>query len=70
MHEEIKDQKMVPYTPQQNGVAKQMNHTIRERARSMLNTFGLDNGFQEKVVNPVAYFINRSPTIALDGNIL
>lgn len=35
--ERIKHQNTPPYTPQQKGVPKQMNRTIMEHARSMLN---------------------------------
>ncbi|KAG9441314.1 hypothetical protein H6P81_017168 [Aristolochia fimbriata] len=47
--------KIVPRTPQQNGVAERMNRTILERARSMR-------------IHAV-YLINRSPSSALDGRI-
>ena len=33
----ISRQKTTPYTPQQNGVAKRMNKTLMERARSMIS---------------------------------
>jgi hypothetical protein len=38
---ELKDKK-TPYTPQQNGVAKQMNKMLMERARSMLSRANLE----------------------------
>ena len=33
----IAQQKTTPYTPKKNGVAKRMNKTLMERARSMLS---------------------------------
>lgn len=33
------------YTPQQNGVAEQMNRTLTEMIRVMLKTAGLPNSF-------------------------
>ena len=47
-----------------------MNRTIKKRARSMLSASRLDNGFWADVVNTIAYLINKSPTTALDGQIL
>ena len=38
----IKRHKMMPYTLQQNGVAKRMNWSLMERARSMLGGAGLE----------------------------
>ena len=69
MREGIKHKNTSPYTPQQNGVAERMNHTIMEHARNMMKTFGLDNGIQVDDLNKIAYIINRSPTIALDEQI-
>jgi transposase InsO family protein len=34
-----------PYSPEQNGVAEQMNLTIQERIVSMLHHSGLKDGF-------------------------
>ena len=65
----IKHQNIVPYTPQQNSVVQGMNHISMEHARSMLSTFGLDNGFWVETVNIVVYLINISPTATLDGKI-
>ena len=67
MHEGIKHQKIAQYTTQQNGVSKQLNHTIMECARSMLSIYGLDNQLWAEVVNIMSYSTNRLPTITLDG---
>ena len=43
-------QKTTPYTPQQNGVAKRMNRTLMEKARSMLSGTGLGQEFWAEAV--------------------
>ena len=65
----IKMEKTVPMTPQQNGVAKRMNRTLNERARSMRIHAGLPKMFWAEAVNTAAYLINRGPSIHLDGKI-
>ena len=37
----IQQQHIVPYTPQQNGVAEQKNHTLKEMANCMIQSKGL-----------------------------
>nr|GEU68949.1 Gag-Pol polyprotein [Tanacetum cinerariifolium] len=64
--EGIKRQFTTAYTPQQNGVAKQMNRTLLERAREMLATTCLGKSFWAKAVNTACYVINRSPSIAVE----
>ena len=54
----IKRQLTNPHTPQQNGVAKQKNHTIMEMARIMLKVKGLPNSFWAEVVNTTVYILN------------
>ena len=41
-HNGIKIKKTTSYTPHQNGVAKQMNRTLMERARTMLSGADLE----------------------------
>ena len=43
--QEIRMKKTIPGTPQQNGVAKRMNITLNERARSMRLHAGLPKTF-------------------------
>ena len=69
MQEGIKNQNIVPHTPQQNGVVEWMNRISMERARSMLNSSGLDNRLWEKFVNTTVYLINKSPKSTYDVNI-
>eukprot|EP00253_Pinus_taeda_P034023 PITA_34023 len=52
----IARQKTTPYTPQQNGVAKRMNKTLMERARSMLSGAGLGQEFWAEAVDTACYF--------------
>ena len=59
----------MPSTPQRNGVAKRMNHTIMEKVRIMLSNYGLEKHFWAEVVRTTCYLINRSPSTDLDGNI-
>ena len=66
---EIKMEKMVPMTPQQNGVAERMNRTLNECARSLRIHAGLPKMFWAEAVNTAAYLINRGPSIPLDGKI-
>lgn len=56
---------IVPYTPQQNGVAERMNRTIMERARAMLDDASFKRSKWSVAVLAVVYLINRSPTSAL-----
>ena len=56
--QEIRMEKTILGTPQQNGVAKHMNRTLNERARSMRLYAGLPKTFWADVVNTTAYLIN------------
>ncbi|GJY96432.1 retrovirus-related pol polyprotein from transposon TNT 1-94 [Tanacetum coccineum] len=66
MQEGIKRQFTTAYTPQQNGVAEQMNRTLLERARVMLATASLGKSFWAKAVNIACYVINRLPSTAVE----
>ncbi|GKB71866.1 retrovirus-related pol polyprotein from transposon TNT 1-94, partial [Tanacetum coccineum] len=55
--------KTVSETPQQNGVAKRMNRTLNERAKSMRLHVGLPKMFWEDSVTTAAYLINGGPTL-------
>ncbi|GJT44656.1 retrotransposon protein, putative, ty1-copia subclass [Tanacetum coccineum] len=56
----------VHYTPQQNGVAEQMNRTLLERTRCILLNVRLDTSFWAEALNAACYLINRSPATAID----
>lgn len=62
---DIERHKTTPYTPQQNGVAKRMNWSLMERARSLLGNVRLENKFWAKAVATACYLLNRSPTTTL-----
>ena len=61
---------MVPENLHQNGVAKHMNRTILERARSMQIHAGLPKQFWAHTVNRTAYLINIEPSVPLKRGIL
>ncbi|KAH9314411.1 hypothetical protein KI387_023038, partial [Taxus chinensis] len=60
-------QRMVPNTPQENGVSERMNMTIIERVRYMRLHVGLPLMFWVEAVSTTVYLINRGPSMALDG---
>ena len=58
----IRHEKTVPSTPQHNGVAEMMNHTIIEKVRCMLKTIKLPEVFWGETAQTTCYLINRSPS--------
>ena len=48
-----------PRTPQQNGIVKRKNRTLKEMARTMLCENNLLKYFWRKAINTVCYVINR-----------
>ncbi|GKV34500.1 hypothetical protein SLEP1_g42871 [Rubroshorea leprosula] len=65
----IRHEKTVPGTPQHNGVAERMNHTIVEKVRCMLRMAALPKPFWGEAVNTLVYLINRSPSVPLNFEI-
>lgn len=63
----IEIQTMAPYSPSQNGIAEQMNRTIVELARAMLNAQQLPQFLWEYAVAHAAYLHNHAFTKPL-GN--
>jgi len=61
-------QRMVPYSPSQNGVAERMNWTLVELARAMLTAAELPEFLWESAVEHAAYIRNRSFTTSLQGS--
>jgi transposase InsO family protein len=55
------------YTPQPNGVAERMNHTLLGMARSMLSFKRLSSTYWAEAIHTAIYLRNRSPTASLDG---
>ena len=68
-HNGIRRIKVVPRTPQENGVAERMNRTILERARSMRIHARFPLNLWADAINTTIYLINRGPSMALDGGI-
>ena len=68
-HNGIRRIALVPRTPQENGVTKRMNRTILVRARSMRIHVGLPLNLWDNAIDIVVYFINRGPSMVLDGGI-
>lgn len=58
----IQLQHTVPYTPQQNGVAKRKNHTLKEMTNCMLQFKGPSLKFWAETINCANYIVNRTPT--------
>ena len=57
---------MMPESPQQNGVAKCWNHTILDKACSMLYSTRLPLSFSELAIDTAVYVYNRTPTHVLE----
>jgi hypothetical protein len=49
------NQRTVPYTPEQNGMAQRENRTTVEKARSMLAEAALSKKFWAEAVNTATY---------------
>lgn len=56
----------VPRTPQQNGVVERKNRTIRNMARTMLQSQCMPKEFWAEAVACAVYLSNRSPTRSLE----
>ncbi|GKV03630.1 hypothetical protein SLEP1_g15904 [Rubroshorea leprosula] len=63
----IVHQLIVPYTPQQNGVAERKNKTIMVMARCILYEKKLPMNFWVEAVNTAVYLLNGLPTKAIKG---
>jgi transposase InsO family protein len=61
----IQMQHIVPYTPQQNGVAERKNRTLKEMANCMIQSKGLSLKYWAEAINCENYIVNRTPTKAL-----
>lgn len=65
--EGVRHELTIPNNPEQNGVAKCMNRTLVETARSMLVNSNLPCTFWAEAPSTVTYLRNRSPTKAVSG---
>ncbi|KAG8503021.1 hypothetical protein CXB51_000861 [Gossypium anomalum] len=57
---------IVRHTPQQNGVAEQMNRTIMEKVRCMLSNANLPKLFWAEAACTAYFLTNRSPSVAIE----
>ena len=65
----IHHEQMNAYTPQENSVAEQMNHTLIESACAMLSDAGLPNAYWGDAILYTGHILNWVLTHALAGNI-
>jgi hypothetical protein len=56
---------IVPYTPQQNGVAERKNHTLKEMTNCMIQSKGLILKYWEEAINCANCIANHTPPKAL-----
>ena len=63
----IKHQCTVPFTPQQNGVAKRKNRSLMEMARCMVKSQALPHAFWLEAVMCATYVLKRCPTKTLQN---
>ena len=61
----IRAESTAAYSPQQNGVAERLNHTLVEAARSMISHAGLSYSFWAEAIATATYLRNRMVTTAL-----
>jgi transposase InsO family protein len=54
----IQMQHIVPYTPQQNGVAERKNHTLKEMDNCMIQSKGLSLKYWVEAINCANYIVN------------
>ena len=60
-------QHSTPYTPQQNGVAKRKNMSLKEMATCMIEAKNFPPKFQDEAIKCASYIQNRVPHKQLDG---
>ncbi|KAL2465214.1 Retrovirus-related Pol polyprotein from transposon TNT 1-94 [Abeliophyllum distichum] len=60
--------KIVPYTPQQNGVAERMDRTLIDKVRCMMLSSGVPKSFWSEAVMTACYLTNLTPSAALNGD--
>ena len=58
----IQMQHIIPYTPQQNGVAKRKKHTLKEMDNCIIQSKGLSLKYWAEAINCANYIVNRTPT--------
>ena len=63
----IKHTTVIPYTPEQNGLAERYNRTLLEKTKCILNESGFPKSLWGEAILNVAYVLNLSPTSKLDN---
>jgi transposase InsO family protein len=63
----IKHQTTIPFTLEQNGVAKRVNRSIVEKTRSMIFEAGCSKRLWAEACNTAVYLKNRSPHSSVPG---
>ena len=63
--EDIRHEVTIPHTPQQNGVAERLNHTLVECVCTLLADSNLPHWFWVEALSTAVYLRNRSPTKVL-----
>jgi len=53
---------MLFHTPQQNGVAKRENHTLKEMSNCMIQSKGSSLHYWVEAINCANYIVNHTPT--------
>ena len=53
---------IMPYKPQQNGIADRRNKTLMDMTRSMMAYAKLPNNFQGEALSTATYILNRIKT--------
>jgi hypothetical protein len=53
---------IVPYTPEQNGVAERRNHKLKETTNCMIQSKGLSLKYWAEAINCANYIVNHTPT--------
>ena len=64
---DIQIQHLVPYTPQQNGVAERNNRSLKEMTTCMLESKKLATNLWVEAMNAAAYIQNRVPHSSMKG---
>ena len=67
---DIRHEKTVKRTPQQNGVVERMNRNVLERVRSLLSHSKLPRSFWGEAMRIAVDRINLSPSVPLNGDVL
>jgi transposase InsO family protein len=62
---DIQMQHIVPYTPQQNGVAERKNHSLKEMDNYMIQSNGLSLKYCVEAISCANYIVNNIPTKSL-----